>query len=163
MRPVPYLAQTTPGGCGACAFIMVAQFFDLAMNLTEDEALEGFGVDGAGPRCFDLSISFFKATVAFGLVAKVTASSRDTLRTHLATGPVVLFHKAFEAPDALPHFSVAIAASDRGITRHDPGAGAGVVDLWEDFEPLWDAAKVSWGPYDGCYTAVIRPKAWAVP
>lgn len=158
MRPVPYLAQTTPGGCGACAFIMVAQFFDPAVKLTEEDVLKGFGVDGFGPRCFALSISFFKAAVAFGLVAKVAVSSREALRAHLATGPVVLFHNASDAPDTLPHFSVAIAASEKEITRHDPGAGAGVVDVWEDFEALWDAAKVSWWPYDGCYTAVIRPK-----
>jgi len=137
---------------------MVARFFDPATDLTEEGALQGFGVDGFGPRCFDLGVSFIKAAVAFGLVAKVAALDRDELRTHLASGPVVLFHKASKAPDALPHFSVAIAASDKEITRHDPGAAAGVVAAWKDFEPLWDAAKVKWWPYDGRYTAVMRPK-----
>lgn len=154
---VPYLAQTTLGGCGACSFIMVARFFDPGSTLTEEEVLERFGVDGYGPRCFALSPSFFKAAVAVGLVARVATTSREALRSHLAAGPVIVYHKASEAPGALPHFSVAVAATDSQITRHDPGAGAGVVDDWEKFENLWIEAKVSWWPYDGCYTAVLRP------
>ncbi|OZA16405.1 MAG: hypothetical protein B7Y02_03315 [Rhodobacterales bacterium 17-64-5] len=158
MMLVPYLAQTTLGGCGACSFIMVAKFFDPALTLNEEEVLQRFGVDGYGPRCFALALSFYKAAVAVGLVARVATTSREALRTHLEAGPVILYHKASGAPDALPHFSVAVAATEAQITRHDPGAGAEVIDTWGQFENLWSEAKVPWWPYDGHYTAVLRPK-----
>ena len=159
MRPVPYLAQATGGGCGACSFIMVARYFDPALTLTEGEVLERFGVDGYGPRCFCLAPSFTQAGMAFGLSVRIASVTREALRDQLVGGPVIVYHKAFEAPDAVPHFSVALAATDTDITRHDPGLGADVCDLWERFERLWSEAKVSWWPYDGCYTALIRPRS----
>jgi ABC-type bacteriocin/lantibiotic exporter with double-glycine peptidase domain len=157
MMQVPYLAQTTLGGCGACSFIMAARFFNPLLQLTEETALQSFGVDGFGPRCFDLSTSFYKAAVALGMVTRVTELTREGLRAHLAAGPVILYHRASQATDAVPHFSVAVAASDTSITRHDPGLGAGLVDAWGNFAPLWDAAKVTWWPYRGCQAALLRP------
>lgn len=156
MMDVPYLSQATIGGCGACSFIMVARFFDPLLQLTEEEALQSFGVDGFGPRCFDLATSFYKAAVAHGMVARITELTRDGLRGQLVAGPVILYHRASQARDAVPHFSVAVAASDTSIMRHDPGTGAGLIDAWDDFQPLWDAAK-TWWPGGGCQAAVLRP------
>lgn len=158
MASTPYLAQTTAGGCGACAFIMVARYFDRASTLTEEEALQLFGVDGFGPRCFALAPSFYRAGAAVGLSAEIRSITRAQMRGHLSDGPVIAYHKASEALDAVPHFSVAVAATDETITRHDPGLGAAVVDTWTRFEGLWSAARVSWWPYDGSYTAVLRPR-----
>lgn len=155
---VPYLPQTTAGGCGACSFIMVARYFDPALRLTEDEALQAFGVDGFGPRCFALAPSFHRAGAAVGLGVQIRSTTRAQLRGHLSAGPVIIYHKASSAADAVHHFSVAIAATDQEITRHDPGYGAAVKDTWTSFEEQWDAARVSWWPHDGCYTAVLRPK-----
>lgn len=159
MRAIPYLAQTTAGGCGACSFIMVARYFDPALTLTEEEALRWFGVDGFGPRCFALAPSFNRAGAAFGFGVQIRSTTLAELRGHLSDGPVIVYHRASEAAEAVPHFSVAIAATDDEITRHDPGLGAAVVDTWARFEGLWSAAQVSWWPHDGCYTAVLRPKA----
>jgi ABC-type bacteriocin/lantibiotic exporter with double-glycine peptidase domain len=159
MNSVAYLAQTTAGGCGACSFIMVARYFDPALTLTEEEALERFGVDGFGPRCFALAPSFNRAGQDVGLGVQIGSATREELRGHLVDGPVIVYHKASEAPDALPHFSVALAATDTEITRHDPGLGAGVIDTWARFEALWSAARVSWWPYTGCHTAVLRPQS----
>jgi hypothetical protein len=157
---VPYLAQTTLGGCGACSFIMVAKTYVPSLMMTELEALERFGVDH-GARCFALAISFHRAAESVDLSVRVSAMDREQLRAAVAVGPVILYHKASEAADAVPHFSVAIDATEREIIRHDPGVGAAIVDPWEKFETVWDAAKVSWWPYDGCYAAVLRPKPTA--
>ncbi|MFI8682314.1 cysteine peptidase family C39 domain-containing protein [Brevundimonas diminuta] len=157
MVPITFLAQQTAGGCGACSLIMVARYFDPQLTLTEDEVLEEFGVDGFGPRCLALAPSFDKAGLALGLSVRIASLTRKDLRNQLVDGPVIIFHKASEASDALPHFSVALAATETHIVRHDPGAGPGVVQSWDQFEPLWSAAKVNWWPYVGCYTVVLRP------
>ncbi|HBY42994.1 cysteine peptidase family C39 domain-containing protein [Brevundimonas sp.] len=157
MIPISYLAQQTAGGCGACSLIMVARHFDPQLKLTEVEALERFGVDGFGPRCMVLAPSFDKAALALGLSVRIASLTRNELRNQLVDGPVIIYHKACEALDALPHFSVALAATESHLTRHDPGTGPGVVASWDQFEPLWNAAKVPWWPYVGCYTAVLRP------
>lgn len=157
--PIAYLAQTTAGGCGACSFIMVARHFDPAFALTEEEVLQRFGVDGFGPRCLALAPSFDRAGSAFGLSVQIRSTTREQLQGNLADGPVILYHRASEAPDALPHFSVALSATNIEITRHDPGSGPSVTDSWTRFENLWSTARVSWWPYDGCYTVVLRPNS----
>jgi ABC-type bacteriocin/lantibiotic exporter with double-glycine peptidase domain len=158
VKPVPYLAQATAGGCGACSFIMVARYFDPSLTLTEDEALQMFGVDGFGPRCFALAPSFNRAGSAFGLGVQIKSTTREEFRVLLAAGPVITYHKASEAADAVPHFSVAIGTTVDEIIRHDPGLGPAIVDSWARFERLWADARVSWWPQDGFYTAVLRPK-----
>jgi len=157
MKPVPYLAQKTAGGCGPCSFIMVARYFDLGLSLTEEEALKEFGF-GDRPRHFALAPCFFYAGKAFGLKAQIKSMDRATLRGELAGGPVIVLHKASEEPDAVPHFSVALAGTNTHITRHDPGFGAGVIDNWERFEGLWGAVKVDWFPFAGNQAVVLRPE-----
>ena len=159
MASVPYLAQKTEGGCGACSFVMVARFFNPDLTLNEDDALREFGVDGFGPRCFALSPSFHRAADGVGLKALVTSMNREALRGHLAHGPVIVYHKASEVPDAVPHFSVALDATDAQITRHDPGFGPAIVDNWARFESLWSEARVSSSPHKGRYGVVLRPKS----
>ena len=157
MRPVPYLAQTTAGGCGPCSFIMVARYFDPGLSLTEEEALKEFGF-GDRPRHFALVPCFTYAAKAFGLKAEIKAMDRATLQGELATGPVIVLHKASEEPDALPHFTVALAGTATHVTRHDPGLGAEVVDDWERFERLWSAVKMDWFPFAGNQAVVLRPE-----
>lgn len=138
---------------------MVARHFNPVLTLTEEEALKDFGVDGFGPKCFTLAPSFHRAAAAFGLSALVTRMDRDALQGHLAGGPVIVYHKASEAVDALPHFSVVLSATDTQITRHDPGDGPGLIDDWNRFERLWDAAQLSSPPNEGRYGVVLRPKS----
>lgn len=156
MKTIPYLAQTTAGGCGPCSFIMVARYFHPDLALTEEEALKEFGV-GDSPRHFALVPCFHYAGKAFGLKAETKSMDRVSLREELTAGPVIVLHKASEHPDALPHFSVALTATDTHITRHDPGSGAGAVDEWERFECLWRAVKANWFPFAGNQAAILRP------
>jgi hypothetical protein len=135
---------------------MVARYFYPDLSLTEDEALRRFGV-GDRPRHFALAPCFIYAAKAFGLKVDIRSMDRVQLQEELAAGPVIVLHKASEEPNAPPHFSVALAASDTHITRHDPGSGAGVVDSWTRFEVLWEAVKVEWYPYAGKQAAILRP------
>jgi hypothetical protein len=134
---------------------MVARFLDPTLMLSEEDALGAFGVDGFGPRCFALAPSFSRASTALGLKALVKSVSLEGLREHLGGGPVILYHRASEAADAIHHFSVALAVSDTEITRHDPALGESVVDSWAQFERLWDAARVPWWPHDGKYAVIV--------
>ncbi|ATC32516.1 hypothetical protein CA606_09230 [Caulobacter vibrioides] len=158
MKLTPYLAQQTKGGCGPCSFIMVAGYFNPELALTEEEALRDFGVDGFGPRCFALVPSFHRAASAFGLGIRVERMDRAALRGHLASGPVILYHRASEAGDALPHFSVALSVTDTQITRHDPSDGPDLVGDLDRFERVWEAAKLSSPPREGRYGVVLRPR-----
>lgn len=157
MEPVPYIAQTTAGGCGACSFIMVARYFQPGLSLTEEEVLKEFGV-GDRPRHFALAPCFFYAAKAFGLSAKIKSMDRQSLGHEVAEGPVIVLHKASEEPGAVPHFSVALAGTDTHLTRHDPGFGAGVIDDWERFERLWGAVRVDWFPFAANQVVVLRPE-----
>jgi len=150
-----YLAQTTAGGCGPCSFLMVARHFGLAREMTE--ALDRFSVQMEGPRCFATMPSFHKAADWVGLKVRLKSLSRDQLRRHLGDGPVILLHRSSDAENALPHFSVAISASDEEIVRNDPGFGPNIHDTWERFEGLWDRAKVSGYPERGNWAVLIRP------
>lgn len=152
-----FFAQTTVGGCGACSFIMVARHFDRACDMTESSALERFGVSGFGPRCFALVPSFQAASGAVGLHTRIKSLTRADLIRHLYDGPVIVYHRASDAPDAVHHFSVAIAANEDEIVRHDPAVGPSVTETWSQFEALWGHATVSWWPYCGNYAALIRP------
>lgn len=152
-----YLAQTTAGGCGACSFIMVARHFNPSCDMTESDALERFGVSGFGPRCFALAPSFQMASGTVGLRTRIKSLTRAEMVRNLRDGPVIVYHRASGAPDAVHHFSVAIAANDDEIVRHDPAVGPSVTDPWDYFEPLWARAKVSWWPYGGNYAALMRP------
>ena len=157
MKPVPYLAQKTAGGCGACAFIMVARYFDPNLSLSEEEALKEFGF-GDRPRHFALVPCFTYAGRACGLKVQIMSMDRAMLRGELAGGPVIVLHKASEGPGAVPHFSVALTGTNTHITRHDPGFGADVSDDWERFEGLWGAVKMDWFPFAGNQAVVLRPK-----
>ncbi|MFD3264023.1 hypothetical protein [Phenylobacterium ferrooxidans] len=157
MEPVPYLAQTTAGGCGPCSFIMVARYFDPGLSLTEEDALKEFGF-GDRPRHFALAPCFFHAGKALGLKAQIKSMDRATLRGELEEGPVIVLHRASEEPGAVPHFSVALAGTKTHITRHDPGFGAGLIDDWERFERLWGAVKVDWFPFAGNQAVILRPE-----
>ncbi len=92
------------------------------------------------------------------MTAKIKSMDRQTLRRELAEGPVIVLHKASEAPGAMPHFSVAVAGASTHLTRHDPGLGAGIVDDWERFERLWGAVRVDWYPFAGNQAVVLRPE-----